>query len=39
VSHEYRATVRWARDGAAFTDQKYSRAHIWGFDGGLEVPA
>src|SRR5215212_6651714 len=39
MSHEYRATVRWARDRAAFTDNKYSRAHIWGFDGGLDVPA
>jgi len=39
MSHEYWATVRWARDGAAFTDQKYSRAHVWAFDGGVEVPA
>ena len=39
MSHEYKATVRWARDGAAFTDNKYSRAHVWGFDGGIEVPA
>ena len=31
--------MRWARDGAAFTDSKYSRAHIWRFDGGVEVPA
>ena len=39
MSHEYKATVRWVRDGAAFTDQKYSRAHVWSFDGGVEVPA
>ena len=39
MSHEYKAMVRWARDGAAFTDNKYSRAHVWGFDGGIEVPA
>ena len=39
MSHEYKATVRWARAGAAFTDQKYSRAHVWAFDGGVEVPA
>jgi len=36
---EYTATVRWARDGAGFTDHKYSRAHSWTFDGGLTVPA
>ena len=38
MAHEYRATVDWARDGAAFTDHRYSRAHRWIFDGGLEVP-
>lgn len=35
----YTATVRWQRDGAAFTDNDYSRAHEWLFDGGLRVPA
>ncbi|MFL4988331.1 MAG: OsmC family protein [Microvirga sp.] len=39
MRHEYRATVRWVRDGAAFIDNKYSRAHIWRFDGGVEVLA
>jgi organic hydroperoxide reductase OsmC/OhrA len=39
MPHEYKATVLWARDGAAFTDQKYSRGHVWRFDGGVEVPA
>ncbi|MFL5219351.1 MAG: OsmC family protein, partial [Microvirga sp.] len=39
MTHEYKATVRWARDGAAFSDQKYSRGHVWRFDGGVEVPA
>jgi organic hydroperoxide reductase OsmC/OhrA len=40
MAHEYKATVRWAReDGAAFTDQKYGRGHVWRFDGGVEVPA
>ena len=40
MAHEYRATVRWTReDGAAFTDNRYSRGHIWRFDGGVEVPA
>lgn len=36
---EHVATITWRRNGAAFTDQKYSRAHRWRFDGGLEVPA
>jgi organic hydroperoxide reductase OsmC/OhrA len=34
------ATVLWTRpEGTAFIDNKYSRAHIWQFDGGAEVPA
>jgi len=36
---EYRAVVVWSRDGAVFTDNRYSRAHRWLFDGGVEVPA
>lgn len=36
---EYTATVCWERDGQPFTDNRYSRAHRWQFDGGLEVPA
>jgi organic hydroperoxide reductase OsmC/OhrA len=36
---EYRATVEWNRDGATFTDNRYSRGHRWRFDGGVEVPA
>ncbi len=35
----YTAEIRWSRNGAAFTDNRYSRAHIWRFDGGAEVPA
>jgi organic hydroperoxide reductase OsmC/OhrA len=33
------ATILWQRDGAAFTDNRYSRGHLWRFDGGIEVPA
>ena len=34
------ATVVWERPaGATFTDNKYSRAHEWRFDGGTVVPA
>jgi organic hydroperoxide reductase OsmC/OhrA len=33
----YSATILWQRNGAAFTDQRYSRAHVMQFDGGAEV--
>lgn len=36
---EYKTTVEWNRGGAVFTDNRYSRAHTWRFDGGTEVPA
>lgn len=36
---KYVATVSWDRNGAAFTDNRYSRGHRWQFDGGVEVPA
>ena len=36
---EYRAIIEWNRNGAMFTDNKYSRGHRWLFDGGVEVPA
>src|SRR3954447_25458844 len=40
MTHEYRAHVTWKRaDDAKFTDQRYSRAHEWSFDGGITVPA
>jgi organic hydroperoxide reductase OsmC/OhrA len=39
MAHEYSATIRWARDGAVFSDNRYSRGHVWIFDGGIEVPA
>ena len=38
VTHQYTATVAWSRNGAAFTDNRYSRAHEWRFDGGAVVP-
>jgi organic hydroperoxide reductase OsmC/OhrA len=38
--HEYVATVVWQRGAdAKFTDNRYSRAHEWRFDGGTVVPA
>ena len=39
MAHEYSAEVIWTRDGAVFTDNRYSRGHVWRFDGGVEVPA
>jgi len=36
---EYKTVVEWTRDGATFTDKRYSRGHRWQFDGGIEVPA
>jgi organic hydroperoxide reductase OsmC/OhrA len=39
MSHTYRATVHWQRDGAVFTDNKYGRVHEWRFDEGVVVPA
>lgn len=35
----YRATVSWQRQDARFTDNRYSRAHQWEFDGGTKVGA
>jgi len=39
AGHEYCAVIHWTRGEAPFTDNRYSRAHRWLFDGGLEVPA
>jgi organic hydroperoxide reductase OsmC/OhrA len=35
---EYLATVEWRRNVATFSDNRFSRAHTWRFDGGLTVP-
>jgi len=36
---QFDARVAWQRNGQPFLDGRYSRAHAWRFDGGLEVPA
>lgn len=36
---EYKTVIEWNREGAVFTDKRYSRGHRWLFDGGIEVPA
>jgi organic hydroperoxide reductase OsmC/OhrA len=38
LSH-YAAAISWDRGDAAFVDKRYSRAHVWKFDGGAVVPA
>lgn len=35
----YTAEIRWHRGEQKFTDNRYSRAHVWRFDGGAVVPA
>lgn len=36
----YTAEISWSRqDHEPFTDNKYSRAHRWIFDGGVTIPA
>lgn len=36
---EHKASIIWQRGEQIFTDNRYSRAHIWAFDGGVEVQA
>ena len=36
---KHTAVVHWSRNGAAFREGKYSREHLWTFDGGQTVPA
>lgn len=37
--NRYTATVSWNHNDGDFTGNKYSRKHLWNFDGGLEIPA
>ena len=41
AGHLYRAAVSWRREAndADFAKGRYSRRHLWRFDGGIEVPA
>lgn len=38
MSH-YLATIRWERNSTDFLANRYSREHVWEFDGGTIVPA
>lgn len=35
----YSAQILWSRGDQDFLDNRYSRGHLWRFDGGVEVPA
>lgn len=35
----YGAEILWSRGDQDFLDNRYSRGHLWRFDGGVEVPA
>ena len=39
MPHTHTALVRWQLGDADFLGKRYSRAHTWTFDGGVEVPA
>jgi len=39
MKHQYIAEITWESDGSAFAAGKYSRAHRWRFDCGIEVEA
>jgi organic hydroperoxide reductase OsmC/OhrA len=36
---EHKAIVRWSFAGGDFLKGRYSREHVWTFDGGVTVPA
>lgn len=36
---EHRATIRWKYSGSDFVRGRYSREHVWTFDGGITVAA
>lgn len=36
---QYTSKILWNRNGALFSDNRYSRKHLWQFDGGVDVPA
>lgn len=37
--HKYEAKISWKRNGATFSDNRYSRGHEWSFDGGTKITA
>jgi organic hydroperoxide reductase OsmC/OhrA len=39
MAHVHTALIRWNLGDADFLGKRYSRAHRWIFDGGVDVPA
>ena len=39
MAHLHKATIAWKRGEGDFAKGRYSRGHVWRFDGGIEVPA
>ena len=39
MAHVHTALIRWNVGDADFLGKRYSRAHRWTFDGGVDVPA
>lgn len=39
MAHLHTALIRWHVGDADFLGKRYSRAHTWTFDGGVQVPA
>jgi organic hydroperoxide reductase OsmC/OhrA len=39
AEHLHKASIAWRRDDGDFAKGRYSRDHVWRFDGGVEVPA
>jgi organic hydroperoxide reductase OsmC/OhrA len=39
MQHEYTANIQWRHDGDGFVAGRYSRAHVWQFDGGASIAA
>lgn len=35
----YSVGIEWSRGAQPFLDNRYSRGHVWKFDGGVEIPA
>jgi organic hydroperoxide reductase OsmC/OhrA len=36
---QYTSKIIWHRNEAIFSDNRYSRKHVWQFDGGIDVAA
>jgi len=39
MAQQYTAEIIWTRGEQDFLGKRYSRLHLWRFDGGVEIPA